>query len=421
MNEVSLALVGGTLIDGTEKGPIEEAAVIIEGSRIKDVGKENEVQIPKSAKIINLNGKTLIPGLIDCHVHLMGLSEPSFLIGLIEPKPLKAIRAAKDAWKALNAGFTTLRDAGSSVAISVKRAIEEGTINGPRIMAAGFAISQTGGHGDHHYLPISWLKEPREFSILADGVEECIKAVRKQLRDGADVIKVIVSGRLISKHKPIGFQFSMPAIPAYTPEEIKAIVKEAHKMKKKVMAHALEPEGIKNAIESGVDTIEHGVYLNDEVCEMMRKKEVIYVPTLCLYHRILEERFDENVRANYEMHLKSFKKAIEFGVKIAVGTDTFFSKDFGRNSQELELMVKAGMSPLDVVISATKISAKALGIDKELGTIEPGKIADLLVVNGNPLKDIKVLRNLENIEFIFKDGKMFKAFRSSLSNLFNVF
>jgi imidazolonepropionase-like amidohydrolase len=421
VGEFRRAVIGGTLIDGTGRSPIKRSVILIKGAVIEKVGEEGEVKIPSDAQIFDAGDRTIIPGLIDCHLHLMGMRHPNLILGAFEPLPLRALRAAFDVKKVLMAGFTTVRDAGSRVGVYLKRAVEEGIIIGPRILSAGLAITKTGGHADQHFMPLSWFKEAGDFGTVADGIDKCMEAVRLQVREGADVIKICASGRIISKESKSlakavkgSIHFTKP-IPEYTMDELMAMVGEAHMAGKKVMVHAIEPEGIKNALIAGADTIEHGVMLDEEACKIMVEKKAFYVPTLCLYYRMMKGASNESIdeiKEAYDTHIKSFRLARKLGVKIAVGTDTFIHAltPFGENAEELELMVKAGMTPMEAISAATKTSAEALGLDNEIGTIEEGKLADLLVIRGDPLMDIGILRDPESIEAIFIGGAVLHNF-----------
>jgi len=406
--EIVRVLTGGTLISGTGQRPMENAVVVTKGPSIMEVGKEGSVDIPRGSEVINTSGRIIMPGMVDAHLHLWGSAYADLLMASMESPVLQGIRAYTQAKRVLEAGFTAIRDAGSRNAISVCRAIEEGTVIGPRTVPVGFGITQTAGHGDTHDLDLAIFREREIFGTLADGVDECRKVTRQQIREGARAIKTFVTGGLLS-------QKDRPDVPQYTIEELKAIVFEAHRMHMKVMAHSEGVEGAMNAIEAGIDTIEHGFGLDDEACRLMVKKNMILVPTLRVIHGIATspatpEYAREKARALEGTHLESFRRAFKLGVKIALGTDTFADQvsPFGNNAYEMQLMVEAGLPPMDTIVAATKNGAGALGLGNQIGTVEKGKFADILVVKGNPLEDIKILQNQDNLQLIMKNGDVIK-------------
>lgn len=406
--QLSIALVNGFLIDGTGGKPLDKATVIIEGGKIREVGSSNSVKIPENAKIINVDGLTIMPGLIDAHMHFMGTRTHKLEENFVIPDQVKLLRCVSDASALLDAGFTTVKDCGGTNGLYLKFAIAEGSIRGPRVIAAGHALSQTFGHGDIHFLPIAWAKE--KIPTICDGVDDCRRASRYALREGADFIKICATGGVMSmRDRPEHVQFSY--------EEMKAIVEEARKVGTFVTAHAQGTEGIKIAIHAGVKTIDHGIYLDDEAIKIMKEKDVILVPTLSIVNQIVKYGREAGIvewglsKASeaFEAHLESVRKAYAAGVKIAVGTDFGGPPlwKLGTNAMELELLVeKIGFKPMDAIVSATKISAEACGLEKKTGTIEPGKLADIIVVKGNPLENISILRDVNNIKLVLKEGKI---------------
>jgi imidazolonepropionase-like amidohydrolase len=259
------------LIDGTGTEPLASSIIIIDGGRIAEVGPADQVKIPATAKVIDIAGKTVLPGLIDAHIHLFGITSLNQMTWVIDEPHVRTIRAAMDAWRCLDAGFTTVRDAGGMLAIYVKRAIEEGTVPGPRIVASGRVISQTAGHGDWHFVPVEW-NERMQLGRLADGVPEVRKAAREQLREGADMLKIFTTGGVMSeKDKPTACQYSM--------DEIRAFVEEARNAGVRTGTHAQGTQGIKNAVLAGVDNVDHGIYLDDEVIALMVERGTTLVPT----------------------------------------------------------------------------------------------------------------------------------------------
>ncbi len=413
MTDEYKVLMGGVLIDGTGKTPLENAVIVIKGSKIVNVGEEGDVEIPSDSNIITVDDSTIMPGLIDAHVHLGGTRSPDLTEWILETDPaLRAIRITADAKTLLQSGYTAVRCCGSTITIALKRAIEEGTVLGPRIMAARQMISRTGGH-ERHSVPINWLKEAG-LTRLADGIDDCRLAVREQLREGADFIKICTGVWGESKRFPY-------ASADYSIDEIEVMVEEAQRSGVRVASHALGKEGISNAVAAGVDTIEHGRELDEEVCKILVKNNVILVPTLAA--TVLKEKdrtteTDPKWRAVYEpgkleqMNNETYnavKIAHASGVKIATGSDitgapVFGGYPMGKNAVELEYLTRCGLSPMEALMSATKNGAEALGLEDQIGTIESGKLADILVINGNPLEDIRLLQNSNAIRMVIKNG-----------------
>ncbi len=414
------ALVGGRIIDGTGKPPIERGVVVIKNGVIVDVGSTGSVEVPSKAKVIDVSGKTIMPGLVDAHTHLTGLRTGDLIREpLLTPFATLVARAIRDLEALINSGFTTIGDAGSIIALQLKKAVEEGTIVGPRIIAAGHVLTQTFGHGDEHFMPVEYVdartsKLTMPFSaLICDGIEECRKAARYALRVGADFIKIMTSGGVLSeKDRPEYTQFTL--------DEIKAIVEEARHARRFVHAHAQGAEGIKNAINGGVKVIAHAIFIDDEGAELAKEKNTIVVPTFSVVEHLLEFGGEVGVpewglkKASevYEVHVENIRRAYKRGVSIACGTDFLGgAKAFrhGENALELQLLVeKIGMSPMEAIVAATMNGAKAVGLEEKIGTLEKGKIADIIVVDGNPLSDIKVLRDTSKIVLVVKEGRIVK-------------
>jgi imidazolonepropionase-like amidohydrolase len=411
---------GGTLIDGTGAKPRKDSVVVVEGARIVAVGREGDVKIPKKTKKteVDASGKTVMPGLIDSHLHLIGLKTDHMLEEeLVRPPQLGLIKSVFDAVDLLEAGFTTVKDCGG-YGIYLKRAIAEGTMRGPRILSAGYALSQTAGHGDVHFLPVEWVdarvskrKSFLGMSLLCDGVPECIKAARYALRQGADFIKVMASGGVMS-------MIDRPEHTQFTLEELKAIVEEARHVDKFVTAHCQGTEAMKNCIEAGVKTIDHAFYPDDEVIRMAKKRgDVIFVPTLSINWRIVTGGVEAGYqpwavakgKEVWEITKKNIARLYRAGLTIASATDFCGSPllRHGDNAVELELLVKhCGFKPMDAIVAATRNGAKACGLENEIGTIEKGKLADIIIVDGNPVEDIKVLQDKNKIKMVMKEGKI---------------
>jgi imidazolonepropionase-like amidohydrolase len=403
-------IVGGCLIDGTGSDPKEDSIIIVEGNKVSEIGQKGEVSIPQNAQLIDAEGKTVMPGLIEAHVHLTGAVSMNPHRWLIEPEGLRAIRSVAEAKRLIEAGFTAARDLGSATALHLKRAINEGVIPGPRIFAAGKCISQTAGHGDAHDLPAEWLVKHGWIGHVADGPDECRKAAREQIRAGADLLKIMTTGGVMSEK-------DHPNWPQMTLEEARAVVEEAINVDTIVATHAQGTQGILNGIEAGVKTIEHGIFLDEECIEKMKKQDIILVPTLSVVDRLVKKGHEHGVpeygirkaKETFEIHLKNIRKAVEAGVTIAAGAD-FLGPEMckhGDNALELSLLVESGLTPMKAIVAGTRNGAMTLGPKgEELGTLQEDKIADLLVVKGDPLKDISILQEQERIKLVMKNGEI---------------
>jgi imidazolonepropionase-like amidohydrolase len=395
---LATVLKGATLIDGTGSDPLKDALVVIEAGRIQYAGNAEKTQIPGEAEIIDLTGKTVIPGLIDAHIHmdLHGMAN-TYEENLVEDK-LRAIRAVKEMQATLHSGITTVRNVGSvnHIDFAVKEAIESGLFEGPRILTSGKIISMTAAGNDY------FLGMYRE----ADGCDEVRKAAREQLKAGADFLKLMATGAYMN---PGG----VPGAPQLSRAEMAAAVEEAAKLGRKVAAHAHGKQGIIDAIEAGVATIEHGTFIDDEVIELMLDRGVYLVPTIAVGYLMLKHGSEngipefmlEKTRKTEHECAENLRRAIRAGVLTAFGTDAGTNYNYhGQNALELYLLVEQGyMTPLQAIESATRVSAGALGLSSETGTIERGKAADLVVVNGSLEKSLKPL--LENVEAVFREGK----------------
>lgn len=400
------------VFDGSGSVPWGPATVIVEGDRISKLGPLDELELPEEVGtgwwVIDGQGKLLMPGLVDCHVHITGSCDPDEVKALKELVPHAAIRSTINARDTLEAGFTAVRDAGGGnlIDVALKQAINEGLVPGPRLQVACRGLSITGGHGDSRN---GWPPEI-EFKgrYVVDSPDEARRAAREQLRDGADHIKLHATGGVMSEG-------DLPTARGLTVEEMRAAIEEAHNVGKKTMAHAQGSTGIKNAILAGISSIEHGFYLTDEIIELMLKKDVFLVATLCAVHHIVEKGIEggipkygvEKAREAKQAHLDSFLKAYKAGVKIAMGTDAATPFNcHGNNAQELELMVNAGMKPRDALVSATARGAELMGWGDRMGQVKPGFWADLILVDGNPLEDVKVLQDKRNIKLVIKGGEI---------------
>jgi len=395
-----VALVGGMLIDGTGRDPVEEATLVIDGSKIVDVGESRVVRIPSDCRKVSVSGLTIMPGMIDCHVHLTGCrgEDEIYWNGGVEPVPLRAVRAVYDAWKVLDVGFTTVRDCGSLNAVHLRKAVDEGVIAGPRVVPCARGLSRTGGHCDLRTDIFDISDQSRivslPFAELCDGVEGVRRAVRSQIRNGAEFIKFWASGggtwwndRNEDQH--------------FTREEMKTIIDEGHMCNRRVVAHCESLESAKAAVELGIDTLEHGDVLDEAVCKEMARKGIIFDPTVSIFSV-------GPWAAPTDLQQKSFNTARAAGVKMALGSDAFVDNitPYGRyNIGEIRKLVDWGLSAKEAIVSATLRGAEALGRQDELGTLEKGKIADILIVDGNPLGNIDVLLDRRRIKKIIKAGR----------------
>ena len=406
---MTIAVTNATLIDGTGADPVENATIVIDDDRITRAGAG--VAAPAGAEIIDALGATVMPGLIDCHVHM--LFQPAALQErLLTPPTLQAFYGARNALDTLNAGVTTVRDAGMTPQ-GFKMAIDRGLIPGPRMKIAVAILSQSGGHGDST-MPSGvrtrapWGPEWPE--SVVDGPDEVRKAVRQLLRAGADFIKLCSTGGVLSPaDEPGHTQFS--------PEEIAVMVEEARAAGKTCMAHAQGTEGIKNAIRAGVESIEHGVFLDDEAIAEMLSRGTFLVPTLVAPLWVVRnaERspgsvLPQSLRKSKEVmedHQRSFSAAVKAGVRIAMGTDSGVGPH-GHNAEELQRMVEGGMTPMQAIVASTKTASECIHMQDKVGTMEAAKLADLLIVQGDPLADIKILQEKERLLVIMQDGRVHK-------------
>jgi imidazolonepropionase-like amidohydrolase len=394
--------------------PVASATVLADGGTISYAGPTAALDAGAPATA-DVHVPVVMPGMWDCHCHLYGIRRFSLEDMLITPVPTAAARAAKDAETALQAGFTSLREAGG-IGIWLVPAIEEGTISGPSIYPAGSVLSQTGGHADVHSVPASWVAsacEDGRFLQLCDGVPECLRAVRLQLRKNAKVIKVCASGGVTSTvDDPVHQQFS--------DEELRAIVGEAARAERAVMAHCHGKPGIMAAVRAGVHSIEHGSYLDEEAAAAMRQAGAILVPTRSIIERMLASsdkvppHAQRKIHALADRHLKAITIAHAAGVTIAAGTDIGTTGPgtllpWGTNGTEPALLHQAGLSPLAAIEAVTANGPKTLGPQApRSGQLRPGFDADLLALGRNPLEDLAVLANPEEITHVWKRGRLVK-------------
>src|ERR1700747_2489499 len=400
-------LKGGKLIDGTGAQPVADVAVVVRDQRIAAVTTRAGGDWPSDAEVIDVSGLTILPGLIDCHDHLaMHGYDLAQRWGINEPQSTRTLRTAKVLEETLAMGYTAVRDA-AGLDAGFKRAIDEGLIAGPRLVVSLCIISPIGGIGDR--------VSPSGFSccvpndpLLPDGVVNSLTdvrpTVRRIVRAGADVIKCATTGGASSRpgHGPLDGAFNLG--------RAEALTDEAHALDRRVMCHALGGRGLRIAIEAGVDSIEHGCYLDEEpeLLDMMAQRGIFFVPTFAVYdfHRKSPlPHIRERAHHLREHHIESLRRAFAAGVKIAAGTDAG-GHGHPQNAVEVECLVNAGLSPLQALRAATGWAAECLGLERNIGTVEKGKLADLIVVAGDPLSDVAVLQDPARIALVLKDGEV---------------
>jgi imidazolonepropionase-like amidohydrolase len=400
----------GAVIDGVSDSARERVTIVIEDGKIAalengwSAGAEGD-------EVIDLRGLTVLPGFMDMHVHLTGELSPRSYLERFQLEPAdQALRSVAYAERTLMAGFTTVRNvgAGFKVAISLRNAIGQGWVPGPRIFAAGGSLATTGGHGDPTNGMASYLyDEPGPSEGVVNSAADAAKAVRQRYKDGADLIKITATGGVLSVAKS-------GQNPQFTEEEIRAIVDTANDYGFHVAAHAHGTEGMKRAIRAGVHSIEHGTFMDQEAMDLMKENGTFYVPTILAGVTVAEAAkidgfFPEMVRpkaaAIGPLIMETFGRAHAAGVRIAFGTDSGVSSH-GENGREFGYMVEAGMTPMEAIRAATVTSAELLGVEEWLGSIEAGKAADLVAVEGDPLADITLL---ESVGFVMKDGVVYKS------------
>lgn len=403
----TIAVRAGRLIDGTGADPATNVVILIENERIVAVGAD--LRIPRGAEVIDLSGMTVLPGFIDAHTHLTGivLGEPGWQSALVrETAADLALRGAKHARETLFAGFTTVRNVGarSFADVALRDAINAGRVPGPRMQVSAHALGITGGHchGTNGYVPDLFGGRVGIEQGIADGPDAIRAAVRYQVKYGADVIKICATGGVLSEGDSVGVQ-------QYTDDELRAVIEAAQMVERRVAAHAHGNRGIKAAVRAGVNSIEHGSILDEEAIRLMVEYGTFLVPTLMaaeaverLAHegRLTGERADKAL-AIAPMMRRSFRSAVRGGVKIALGTDAGVMPH-GANGHEFTLMVRlGGMTPMQAILAGTRNAADLLGWGGHVGTIQPGRYADLVAVDGDPLADIT---ELEDVDFVMKGG-----------------
>src|SRR6056297_275562 len=384
------------LVDVENEEIIEDAVFTVEDDKFNFVGN-SEKDVDDFDEVVNFGGKTVIPGLIDAHIHsLFDASGDPFGSLEAESASMITLKAANFMKKTLEAGIVAIRDMGGVdyLEMGLNEAIKSGLSKGPRMQLSGKLITMTGGHG-------------HQFGREVDSPHEARKAAREQLKNGVDLIKIMATGGVMTE----GVQ---PGAPQLTEEEMRAAIIEAHKAERKTATHAQGVEGIKNALRAGIDSIEHGIFLDDEAIELMVHNDVFLVPTLAAPYWIIDAGVEKGVpefaveksKAVIESHAKSFQKAREAGVKIAMGTDagTPFNKH-GKNKFEIKMMVENGMKSIEAIKAATMGGAELMELTDKLGSISEGKFADMVVVDGKPDQDIE---DIYEVAEVYKEGKKVK-------------
>jgi imidazolonepropionase-like amidohydrolase len=397
----------GRLIDGKSNSVQTEMTIIVESNKIIDVRKGYQSGSAND-KLINMRNQTVMPGFIDSHVHLSSeTSKNKYMENFTLNDDDNALRAVKYSERTLMAGFTTVRDLGGHIAVSLRNAINAGDIKGPRILAAGKSIASTGGHADpSNGYSRALMGDPEAKEGVVNSPEEARKAVRQRYKESSDVIKITATGGVLSNAKDgAGAQF--------TEDEIKAVVITAKDYGFRVAAHAHGAEGMKRAIRAGVSSIEHGTFMDDEVIALMKENGTYYVPTITAGKSVADSAkipgyypplvLPKAIATGPKIQ-STFAKAYKEGVKIAFGTDAGVFAH-GKNYKEFEYMVEAGMPAMEAIKSATMNAADLLGISDRIGSIEKGKYADIIAVKGDPIKDIKVLSAMD---FVMKEGVVYK-------------
>ncbi|MGH8130847.1 MAG: amidohydrolase family protein [Steroidobacteraceae bacterium] len=399
----------GRLIDGVSQAPRERVTIVVDGGRIRSVDT-GFAAAAASDEVVDLSGSTVLPGLMDMHVHLTSeQSRRSELDAIKKSEADRAYDSVLYAERTLLAGFTTVRNLGDSfnVSIALKRAIEEGKVQGPRIFTAGRSIGTRGGHADssNAWGPFLGSDDPR-LDTVCNGPDSCREAVRQRYQDGADSIKITATGGVLSLA-------SSGTAPQFTDEELKAVITTAHDYGMKVAAHAHGNEGMLRAVHAGIDSIEHGTFMGDDTLKLMKAQGTHYVPTISAGRWVYEQAQDPTyfpaiVRpkalAVGPQIQQTFAKAWKAGVTIMFGTDCGVCAH-GSNAREFRYMTQAGMPVIEAIRSATIVPARYLGIDDRLGSIEAGKLADIIAVPGDPREDVQVL---EHVSFVMKEGVIHK-------------
>ena len=397
------------LIDGTGRAAREDVALRIEGDKIAEVGHRDEVDSPSAARVIDLGDRTLMPGIVDAHMHFFGVASDHAHTLHDEVDAYRALRAAGEARRMVEAGITSARCLGSSISPSLHRAIDEGHVPGPRLVTAGEFICSSRGTWAHYGigLPVDALKA----EMIADGVDGLRQVVRRRIRQGASVIKVGISLGPPEDDSIAWGKDPFNQVATYSPEEIGSLVDEAHRQRLKVSAHCIGDDAVRTALAGGVDVIEHGHGINDETRKMLVAQNTVVVSTLSVMRSFQERAIHatDDARRSFQMHIDAqklaFEKGLEAGVHFALGTDLIGYPESPQDTaaKEFEFAVEYGMDPMNALVAGTHLSSEVLGFDTLVGTIEKGKCADILGLDENPLKSITTL---QNVPFVMQDGNI---------------
>lgn len=409
-----MIVLKGRVLDGNGGAPIEKGAVVLEDNRIRMVCRQSELPDDPTAEVYELEDGTIMPGLIDAHVH-MGWGSATAVDWISMTPQLSMARALRDMAQLRQQGYTAFRDLGSDVLL-MRSAVAEGLLDVPRIFGAGRIISQIGGHGDV-YQKLSLEASQRAYSpaFIVNGVDEVRRACRINARNGADLIKIMTTGGVFSQGDKVTPHSH------FSQEEIRAAVEEAENMGSYVSTHAQATRGIKMALKNGVKCIEHGFYLDEECIELMVKNDCYLVPTLAIMHASklyfqgkegVLPYLKEKTERSYEAHYRSLEMARKAHITVGVGCDFLGDAAFGcpysEATLELERLCVAGYTPMEVITMATKVNARLLQMEDQLGTLETGKLADVLLVEGRPDEDIRVLRRSDHVKLVVQDGRIVK-------------
>jgi len=402
------AFLHGRLIDGLGHPPVEDGYVLVDEGRITAVGPMSAYAPPRDdvPETVDVEGRTVLPGLIDCHAHLVYTGFKSLEDVDRCPVETAAINAVLNAEAVLRAGYTTIRDVGTigNVAVAVRDAIDQGKIRGPRVIASGRIIGPTSGMVDT--LPSHW-ETCCGLGTIVDGPHEMVRAIRRQIKDGVDNVKLGASGVEVGPH-------AYTWMTTLSEEEIRAAVSEAHRWGRTVAIHCQSYDAARFALRAGADTIEHGTRLDDEAIDLFRRSRTVLVPTLSTLFSVLElgERLNllpkhrEEMAVNRPLWLDSLRRAREAGVPIAAGGDIGNRFPHGANARELQYLVEAGLTPLEAIQAATGTAALALRKEASLGALSPGRVADLVVLDGDPLADIRLLQDRARIRIVLQGGRL---------------
>ncbi|WP_158215189.1 metal-dependent hydrolase family protein [Candidimonas nitroreducens] len=401
----SYVLLNCRLIDGISDESRDKMWISVAEGKISRIGSMDALGSESSGRRIDVEGRTVMPGLIDCHVHLVYGGFRNMEDAIRCPVETAVINASLHAWIMLQAGYTAVREVGciGNTSVAVRDAIRQGKIQGPRVVASGRPIGTTGGPAD--ILPPHW--ESTGGRLVVDGVEGFRKAIRRQIKEGVDNIKILASGVEVN---PTCWTW----MTTISQEELSAAVEEAHRWGKTVAIHAQSYDSVKFALRAGADTIEHGTRLDDESIAMLKASPSILVPTLCTLYSVLElgatlnlgQKQREEMATNESLWVESIRSAHRAGVSIAAGGDIGNRYKHGTNARELELLTKIGMTPMEAIHAATSTAARVLRMADQIGSLDEGRFADLLVVDGDPTEDLAILQDKTKLKLVIKEGQV---------------